>query len=529
MHITKLRDFIFFILSFIFLSQLCSSTPLNEFLKCFQKNSNNNSMLNIITPQNSTFKSMLLSRIHNKRYATLQTPKPLAILQPNHETQIKSIILCAKQHNLQLRIRSCGHDFECLSSVSTVPFIILDMLNFRSIDINYGDETSWIQAGASLGELYYKLGMTSPIHGFSASVCPGVCTGGHISGGGYGTMMRMHGLTVDNVLDARMMDVNGDILDRKSMGEDVFWAIRGGGGASFGVIISWKIKLSRVPPKVTVFRVKRTEEQGSFEAFHRWQYVAPNLPKEIFIRAELDVVNKTIVVSFIGHYLGQAQELLSLLEQRFPELHLKKKECFEMSWAESTVFWIDGHPAENITSLDELLVQPNGPGEFFKLKSDYMKKPFTKQALKKLWTMMIKIGRVWMKWNPYGGRMSEIPEWETPFPHRAGNLALLQYYVFWNEDGNNVTNHYMNLSRQLYEKMAPYVSRNPRETFLNYRDLDIGENPNNETLFKNSLVYGRKYFKGNFDRLVKAKTLVDPGNFFRNEQSIPPLQTTNLV
>uniref|UniRef100_A0A803QDB3 FAD-binding PCMH-type domain-containing protein n=2 Tax=Cannabis sativa TaxID=3483 RepID=A0A803QDB3_CANSA len=472
---------------------------------------------------------MLLSRIHNKRFATLQTPKPLAILQPNHETQIKSIILCAKQHNLQLRIRSCGHDFECLSSVSTVPFIILDMLNFRSIDINYSDETSWIEAGASLGELYYKLGMTSPIHGFSASVCPGVCTGGHISGGGYGTMMRMHGLTVDNVLDARMMDVNGDILDRKSMGEDVFWAIRGGGGASFGVIISWKIKLSRVPPKVTVFRVKRTEEQGSFEAFHRWQYVAPNLPKEIFIRAELDVVNKTIVVSFIGHYLGQAQELLSLLEQRFPELHLNKKECFEMSWAESTVFWIDGHPAENITSLDELLVQPNGPGEFFKLKSDYMKKPFTKQALKKLWTMMIKIGRVWMKWNPYGGRMSEIPEWETPFPHRAGNLALLQYYVFWNEDGNNVTNHYMNLSRQLYEKMAPYVSRNPRETFLNYRDLDIGENPNNETLFKNSLVYGRKYFKGNFDRLVKAKTLVDPGNFFRNEQSIPPLQTTNLV
>ncbi|XP_062093554.1 berberine bridge enzyme-like 8 [Humulus lupulus] len=528
-----LRGFMLFVLLIFFISKLSSSTSLNEFIECLQGNSK--SIPNIITAKNSTFQSILFSRIHNKRYSTLQTPKPLAIVQVNDESDIKTTILCTKQHNLQLRIRSCGHDFESLSSVSSVPFIILDMLNFRSIDIDIGDETTWVQAGASLGELYYKIGKTSPVHGFSASVCPGVCTGGHFSGGGYGPMMRMYGLTIDNILDARIMDVNGKILDRKTMGEDVFWAIRGGGGASFGVILSWKIKLSRVPPKVTVFRVNRSAKQGSFEAFYRWQYVAPNLPKEVFIRAQLDVVNqsngedgnKTIMVSFIGHYLGQAHELVSLLEQRFPELGLKKTECFEMNWVESTVFWIDNHPVEKITSLDELLVRKNGSVEFYKLKSDYMKTPFTKQALKTLWTTMIKIGRVWMKWNPYGGRMSEVSEWETPFPHRAGNLALLQYYVFWNESGINATNHFMNLSRELYEKMAPFVSKNPRETFLNYRDLDIGENLDNQTSLKTALVYGEKYFKGNFDRLVKAKAIIDPNNFFRNEQSIPPPQRTN--
>ncbi|XP_062093350.1 berberine bridge enzyme-like 8 [Humulus lupulus] len=517
----------------LFFSKHTSSTSLNEFIECLQNNSQ--SIPNIITAKNSTFQSILFLRIHNKRFSTLQTPKPLAIIQASNESDIKTTILCAKRHNLQLRIRSCGHDFESLSSVSSVPFVILDMNNFRSIDIDIADETAWVEVGASLGELYYKIGKTSVVHGFSASVCPGVCTGGHFSGGGYGTMMRMHGLSVDNILDARIVDVNGKTLDRKSMGEDVFWAIRGGGGASFGVILSWKVKLSRVPSIVTVFRVNRSEEQGSFEALYRWQYVAPNLPKEIFLRAGLDVVNqsnngadgnKKIMVSFIGHYLGNAQELVSLLEQKFPELGLKKNECFEMNWVESTVFWIDNHPVEKITSIDELLVRQNGSTEYIKVKSDYLKKPFTKKTLKALWTRMIEIGGVWMKWNPYGGRMSEIPEWETPFPHRAGNLALLMYYVFWNEEGSNVTNHYMNLSRELYQMMAPYVSKNPREAFLNYRDLDVGENPDNQTSLKTAFVYARKYFKGNFDRLMKAKTIIDPDNFFRNEQSIPPIQRT---
>ncbi|KAF5936601.1 hypothetical protein HYC85_024107 [Camellia sinensis] len=70
--------------------------------------------------------------------------------------------------------------------------------------------------------------------------------------------------------------------------------------------------------------------------------------------------------------------------------------------------------------------------------------------------------------------------------------------------------------------MTPFVSKFPRESFLCYRDVDIGITHNGKNSYSEGKVFGEKYFKGNLDRLVKVKTMVDPQNFFRNEQSIPP-------
>ncbi|KAJ7015315.1 cannabidiolic acid synthase-like [Populus alba x Populus x berolinensis] len=73
--------------------------------------------------------------------------------------------------------------------------------------------------------------------------------------------------------------------------------------------------------------------------------------------------------------------------------------------------------------------------------------------------------------------------------------------------------------------MTPYVTKNPRQAYINYRDLDLGMNNLGNTSYKQARIWGTKYFKNNFDRLVHVKTKVDPDNFFRNEQSIPPLSS----
>ncbi|KAJ6894825.1 hypothetical protein NC652_028543 [Populus alba x Populus x berolinensis] len=213
----------------------------------------------------------------------LRSIDPLAIIAAGHESHVQATIICARKLGLQIRIRSGGHDYDGLSYVSDVPFIILDMFNLRSINIDIEDESAWVQAGATLGEVYYRIAEKSNVHGFPAGVCPTLGVGGHFSGGGYGNMMRKYGLSVDNIVDAQIIDVRGRILDRKSMGEDLFWAIRGGGAASFGVILSWKIKLVPVPEIVTVFSVDRTLEEGVSDLAWKWQQIAADkLDNDLF-------------------------------------------------------------------------------------------------------------------------------------------------------------------------------------------------------------------------------------------------------
>ncbi|MED6133226.1 hypothetical protein PIB30_026554 [Stylosanthes scabra] len=476
----------------------------------------------LYTPDNSSFSDILNLHIHNKRFNRPTTPKPVTIITALNESHVQAAVTCAKASHLQLRIRSGGHDYEGFSFVSDVPFVLLDMYNLNSIDVDIQNGVALVEAGATLGQLYYKVAKTSPVHAVAAGVCTNLGTGGHFSGGGYGNLMRKYGLSVDNIIDAKIVDANGRILDRKSMGEDLFWAIRGGGGASFGVILSWTIKLVEVPPLVTVFKVNRTLEQGATDIVYKWQHVAPNLDRDLFIRLQLQVHHNTVQVSFIGEFLGRIDRLLNLMKECFPELGLQQSDCFELPWVNSTLFFADypiGTPAE------QLLFQAKNPAQiYFKSKSDYVKNVISKQGLESIWKKFIESEVIVMQWNPYGGIMWEIPASATPFPHRAGNLFKIQYYQTWVQDGEDATNRNLNVSRSMHDFMSPFVSKAPREAFLNYRDRDIGAAPSiGPASVEAGRIYGLQYFRENFDRLVQVKTRVDPNNFFRYEQMFSPV------
>ncbi|KAK2661363.1 hypothetical protein Ddye_007896 [Dipteronia dyeriana] len=322
---------------------LTNSTPVKDnFLQCLSNHSQSANPINeaVYTSSNSSFSSVLQSYIRNHRIAT---PNPLVIIAAKDDSHVQVTVICSKSLGLQIRIRSGSHDYDGLSYVFNVPFAILDMFNLRSIHINVADESAWVQAGASIGEVYYRIAEKSKVHGFPAGVCSTLGVGGHITGGGYGNMMRKYGLSSDNVVDAQVVDVKGRILDRKSMGEDLFCAFRGGGAASFCVILSWKIKLVAVPATVTVFEVERTVEQGAMDVVWKWQQVADKLDEDLFVR---------------------------------------------------------------------LLFKPvNG----------------NKEGLESIWKVLTDINEdVGMTWNPYGGKMSKIPETERAFPRRAGNIFKIQ-------------------------------------------------------------------------------------------------------
>ncbi|CAI9091748.1 OLC1v1026854C1 [Oldenlandia corymbosa var. corymbosa] len=478
----------------------------------------------LYSPTSSSFSSVLNAYVRNLRFNTTSTKKPSIIVTPLQLQGVQAAVLCTKQSNLQLKIRSGGHDYEGISYVSENNFVILDMFNIRNITVDISTKTAWVQTGATLGELYYRIWKQSNVYGFPAGVCPTVGVGGHISGGGYGPLLRKFGLTVDNVVDAQIIDVNGNVLDRKGMGEDLFWAIRGGGGASFGVVLSYKINLVPVPPIVTVFNVQRTQAQNATDILVQWQNVASKYDDNLFIRVLVQpvTINKSrgIRLTFIALYLGDSNSLLSVINSKLPKLGLKKSDCIETSWIRSMLFWMN---FDIKTAPEALLSRTPDSVNFLKRKSDYVQTPIPKTALTSIFAKMVQLGKVGFVFNPYGGRMGQIAETETPFPHRAGIIYKIQYSVNWQDASPDLAQQYLAQAKELYSFMTPYVSSNPRQAFLNYRDLDIGSTTNGKDNYNEGRVYGLKYFKGNFDRLVRVKTAVDPGNFFKNEQSIPPL------
>ncbi|CAN0923286.1 Berberine bridge enzyme-like 18 [Linum grandiflorum] len=381
-------------------------------------------------PENSTYTSVLQFSLKNTRFNTTAAIKPSIIVTPDSVPQIQATVLCSKTHNVHIRIRSGGHDFEGLSYTSqdnsSSIFLLLDLIRFRNITIDQQTPTAWVQAAVTTGELYYRINQMNPELAFPSAICTT-----------WGTLLRKYGLAADNVVDANLIDAEGRLLDRASMGEDLFWAIRGGGGNTFGVVVAWKVRLVKVPANVTVCNVVKTLEQNVTEIFHR--------------------------------SIGSAKS---------------------------------------------------------KVKSDYVKDPIPMSGLEGIWEKLKEVdaGTGGLITAAYGGKMREISESSIPFPHRDGIIYQVQELTFWGEDGEVAADRQINWLRGLYDYMAPFVSKNPREAYVNYRDLDLGTNGGDGAdAGGGGESWELKYFKGNLDRLVKVKTAVDAGNLFRNEQSIQPL------
>ena len=95
-----------------------------------------------------------------------------------------------------------------------------------------------------------------------------VSMGGYTLGGGHSPMSRMFGMAVDNLLEVEMVTANGSVVhadaysttfinddgtETKSNNTDIFWALRGGGGGTFGIVTKFTYRLHHAAPGVVMF------------------------------------------------------------------------------------------------------------------------------------------------------------------------------------------------------------------------------------------------------------------------------------
>ncbi|XP_078173967.1 berberine bridge enzyme-like D-2 [Carex rostrata] len=498
---------------------LLSSCLLSEGIKNFTYRSNSSS---------SQFIEQLTFSIQNLRYSLPSNPKPVIIIFPLSEYQLQHTILCLGQSSLTIRVRSGGHSYEGLSYTTSyhTPFGIIDLTNLNRVQVDPSSATAWVEAGATVGEIYYNVAVTSNgTLGVTAGSCATMGSGGHISGGGFGLLSRKYGLAADNVLDVIFIDPNGRVLNRSLMDEDVFWAVRGGGGGSWGVVYAWKLKLVPVPNQVTYFSISKSGPiEPMADLVLKWQYVGPSLPDEFYLSTVISgSEDGNGSVSFTGLYLGPKGSAFSILSKRYPELPITESNLEEMSWIESAV------QAAGLKSVLDLRNRSTSSKSFFKAKSDYVKIPISKKGLIGAIKILTKEPSAYIICDPYGGAMARIGGRDLPFPHRAGNLFSIQYYVGWTKTEEGMADRYIAWLRDFSAYMGSFVSTNPRAAYVNYLDLDLGTNNWTDSTsgtvddVNHARLWGNAYFLWNYDRLVRAKTKIDPENVFNNEQSIPPL------
>ncbi|KAG9449111.1 hypothetical protein H6P81_009076 [Aristolochia fimbriata] len=525
--------FLFSVTFFVFCELGACSTTEDDLTSCLTTAG----VHNFTTIDDPTYGSLVSLSIKNLRFTTppsVITQEPFVVILPEDTPQLASSIRCARAASYTIVLRSGGHSYEGFSSVSeTSPFVVLDLMNLDRVAVDLETETAWVQGGATLGELYHAIGSSSKRYAFPAGMCPTVGVGGHFSGGGYGTLARKFGLSADNIVDAELVDGEGRVLDRNTMGEDVFWAIRGGGGGNWAAVADWKIKLLEIPETVTAFQVARTGSPAEMaKLWHKWQLFAAEVEDESFLMIQIASKNEThgpgvIVLNFVGVFLGPRESAFSSMASAFPELNVGSDDLKEMTWLESVTFTSVSDRVLQVSDLKNRFLYEKA---FSKIKSDFVREPMTEDGIRGALEIIAEQPKAVLALNPYGGAMRRIVSDAIAFPHRAGNLYSIDYIVQWQEEGDTESDLCVRWLRRIYEYMTPYVSNEPRASYVNDVDLDLGTIDWNKLQGTSGVeateiarAWAEKYFLGNYDRLVRAKTVIDPRNVFRHPQSIPPI------
>ena len=168
--------------------------------------------------------------------------RPLALVRAANAEDVALAVRFARDHGYALAVRSGGHSMAGHSMVDGA--VVVDLSGMKRIDIDPLTRVARVQAGATSGDL------AGPAHDLGLALSTGdtssVGMGGLVTGGGIGFMVRKYGLAIDNLLSARVVTANGDVVTASDDEHpDLFWAIRGGGG-NFGVVTELELRLAPV-------------------------------------------------------------------------------------------------------------------------------------------------------------------------------------------------------------------------------------------------------------------------------------------
>jgi len=202
--------------------------------------------------------------------------EPALVLRCSGPADVIASVDVAREHGLSLGVKSGGHHV----SGSAIPEdgLLLDLGRMDGVRVDPGAKSARVGPGATWGDVDHEtrlFGLAVP-----GGQDPNIGVAGLTLGGGVGWLSRKYGLTCDNLLSADVVTADGELVQTSAdQNEDLFWALRGGGG-NFGVVTSFEFRLHEVGPEIFAGSLVYPMEEATAVARYYREFMV-DAPREV--------------------------------------------------------------------------------------------------------------------------------------------------------------------------------------------------------------------------------------------------------
>ncbi|MDH3531923.1 MAG: FAD-binding oxidoreductase [Gammaproteobacteria bacterium] len=415
--------------------------------------------------------------------------RPAAIARCTGAADVIDVVNYARNNKLAVTVRGGGHNVA--GKALRDGAITIDLGRMHGIWVDAKEKRARVQGGARWGAFDRETLAQGLVTTGGTVSSTGV--GGLTLGGGLGWLMRKHGLSCDNVVSADIVTADGRLLAvNESEHDDLYWAIRGGGG-NFGVVTSFEFRLHDLQPiyggmalypesslqdLLHFFRDYTASAPDSVTAMAGVLIGPPGTPVEgqnagwIAVCHSGPASDGERLVRPIKNFGPPAADFIG------PSSYAAIQSLFEGAAAPGfRNYWRSNFMKDlSDDAIDTIIA-----------RSDELPPPGTLILIEHL-----------------GGAVSRVGEQETAFANRGAqyNVSVLSSWVESSEDKRNIA-----WTRSFGDELRSFATGG---AYVNYMASD------------ESAASVRGAYEANFQRLVAVKRKYDPTNFFSGNQNIAP-------
>ena len=404
---------------------------------------------------------------------------------------VEACLALSVNYGLWIAVRSGGHS---TGGYSVNSGIVIDVSKFQNIAVDSAAMTVTVGPGIDFDV------MNGMLDGYALHVpsgaCGAVCVGGFMQGGGFGYTSRNYGINCDCVTDVGVMLWDGSMVHANaSQNEDLFWAVRGGTGGNFGILLEVTYALQPLP-SVWAFAIQWDISQAAAVFYELQQnYTVSGAPQALGYMMNVGHTAGSPVALIQGMYCGSAadgrQAVASLMAIPTAQLLVDQTGLYG-----AMDKYLDSHPY----SLPD---PPDGVKE--DKITGYIAQPLSVAQWQTIVDQFLQSQSQWsvMYTESYGGAINAFPIDGNAFIHRTA-VANLVIDAFWTDDAGRLAAEVW--LADFTAVLEPFVSGEiyqnyPRRSYERFRE---------------------NYWGVAFDTLLEVKQKYDPNNLFHYQQSISP-------